>query len=109
MKKILSLLLLGACTLLATTSCLEDISEPNTDDFIITSPTSVGEVNTTIRQVKDRFCASNTDADIKRNASNFAFKVNEDLIFEGVIVANDISGNLYQTVMIRNIDAATLL
>ena len=107
MKKILSLLLLGASTLLATTSCVEDFAEPNTDDLIITSPTSVGEVNTTIRQVKDRFCASSTGADISRNASNFAFKVNEDLIFEGVIVANDISGNLYQTVMIRNIDPAT--
>ena len=107
MKKILSLLLLGASTLLATTSCVEDFAEPNTDDLIITSPTSVGEVNTTIRQVKDRFCASSTGADISRNASNFAFKVNEDLIFEGIIVANDISGNLYQTVMIRNIDPAT--
>lgn len=106
MKKIFSILLTGLVATLPLASCMDDFDAPDTDNFIVTSPTSVGEVNTTIGEIKDRFCASSTGADIARNASNFAFKVNEDLVIEGVVVANDVSGNLYQTLMIRNIDAA---
>lgn len=106
MKKIFSILLTGLISTLPFTSCMDDFDTPDTDNFLVTSPTSVGEVNTTIGELKDRYCASNAGADFSRNASNFCTKVKEDLVIEGVVVANDVSGNLYQTLMIRNIDAA---
>ena len=107
MKKIFSLLFLcGFSALSLLTSCMDKYDEPNTDEYVLTCD-SVGEVNTTIAQVKKRFCASKDGADYSRNASNFYTKVTEDLIIDGVIVANDVSGNLYQTLMIRNIDKAT--
>ena len=107
MKKILSLLLFAGCTTLPFASCMDEYDEPNTDNrVVVTSPVSVGEVNTTIGEVKDKYCASSAGADISRNASNFCTRVNENLVIEGVVVANDVSGNLYQTLMIRNIDAA---
>ena len=107
MKKIFSLLLLcGFSALSVLTSCMDKHEEPNTDEYILTCD-SVGKVNTTIAAVKKRFCASKEGADYSRNASNFYTKVKEDLIIDGVVVANDVSGNLYQTLMIRNIDKAT--
>jgi len=102
--------ILGLFGLLALTSCVEPLGEadvPNTDDYLITSPTSIGEVNTTIGEIKDRYCANSDNADYTRNSSNFYTKVNEDLIFEGVVCANDVSGNLYQQILVRNIDPAS--
>lgn len=84
----------------ATTACMDDFDEPAAGNSFTAK---VGEVNTTIKTVKDKYCASSAGADYSRNASNFFTKVKEDLILDGVIVANDISGNLYQTLMIRNI------
>lgn len=107
MRKIFSLLLGGFLLTSSLTSCMDQYDEPNTDDYILTSPTSVGEVNATIAQVKAKYCASASKADFSRNQSNFFTKVEEDLVIDGVVVANDVSGNLYQTLMIRNIDAAT--
>lgn len=89
---------------LGFTSCMDDFDEPNTDGLIVTSPTDIGEVNTTILEVKEQFCSDPNSAGFKRNNSNFYTKVTEDMIVEGVVVANDVSGNLYQTIMIRNID-----
>lgn len=106
MKKILSIMMAGCLVAFAFTSCMDDVDEPNTDGLKITSPVSVGDVNTTIGELKAKYCASNATADFSRNASNFFSKVEEDLVIEGVIVGNDISGNLYQTILLRNIDAA---
>ncbi len=104
MKKIFSLLTFACLTAFGFTSCMDDFDEPNTDGFLTTSPVSVGEVNATIEAVKAKYCASSTGAEFIRNQSNFFSKVTEDIIIDGVIVANDISGNLYQTLLIRNID-----
>lgn len=90
--------------LFGTTACMDDHDAPNTDDYVVTSPTDIGEVNATILDVKTKYCQSNAGADYSRNSSNWQTKVNEDIIFEGVVCANDISGNLYQTLLVRNID-----
>ena len=103
MKKIYSTLLLGCMAVLPLTSCMGDADDPNTDGYIITSPTSIGEVNSTIGEVKDKYCANSNDADITFGDANFYSKVKEDVIIEGVVVANDEGGNLYQTLMLRNI------
>lgn len=106
MKKIFSILLCGCLSAFTLTSCMDEHDDPNTDDLLITSPVSIGEVNTTILDVKTKYCASSSGAEFVRNSSNFFSKVTEDLIIEGVAVGNDISGNLYQTVLLRNIDSA---
>lgn len=86
--------LMGTMTL---TGCLDSSEEPDTEGFIITSPTSIGETNTTIYQLKKDYYAfmSNNNTDTK---------IDKDLILEGVVVANDDGGNLYQTLIIRDID-----
>lgn len=102
--KYLSIIAVAAFSLFSTTSCMDDFDAPNTDNYIVTSPTDIGEVNSTIYDVKQKYCADNSTADYSRNSSNWYSKVNEDVIIEGVVCANDISGNLYQTLLIRNID-----
>lgn len=102
-----TLLLAVAATFASCVEPLGEADEPNTDGFGITSPTSVGDVNITIREIKDKYCANTDNADFVRNSSNFYTKVNEDLVFEGVVCANDVSGNLYQQLFVRNIDPVT--
>lgn len=94
MKKIFSLM---AALVMAFgfTSCLDQHDEPDVQDYIITA-TNIGAPNYTIAQMKDKFSA--------QMSTNNTFKlVNEDVIFEGIVVANDISGNLYQTIILRQI------
>lgn len=101
--KFLSIIAVAAIGLL-NTSCMDDHDAPNTDKFIVTNPSDIGEVNASILDVKQKYCADASASDYSRNSSNFYTKVTEDVIIEGVVCANDISGNLYQTLLIRNID-----
>ena len=101
--KFLSIIAVAAIGLL-NTSCMDDHDAPNTDKFIVTNPSDIGEVNASILDVKQKYCADASASDYSRNLSNFYTKVTEDVIIEGVVCANDISGNLYQTLLIRNID-----
>lgn len=103
--KFLSIIAIAAVGLF-NTSCMDDHDAPNTDSFIVTNPNDIGEVNATILDVKKTYCADASKADYSRNTSNFYTKVNEDVIIEGVVCANDVSGNLYQTLLIRNIDSS---
>lgn len=105
MKSIISKIILAACITVSFVSCMNEYDEPTTESNDVTSSVSVGEVNATIGEVKAKWCASSAGADFTRNASNFFSKVNEDIVIEGIVVANDISGNLYQTLLLRNIDA----
>lgn len=102
MKKY-SFLLVSLFGLFAFASCMDSNDEPNTDNFLVTSPTSIGEPTTTIGAIKAKYCASSKGSDFARNSSNWYSKVHEDMIIEGVVVANDISGNLYQTLLLRYI------
>lgn len=94
MKKIF-FLFAAAMMAFSLTSCLDNTDEPDVKDFTITAE-NIGEPNTTIAAMKDKFSS--------QMSTNNAFKlVNEDIIFEGVVVGNDISGNLYQTLILRQI------
>ena len=95
-KNIYASLLLVAT--LAFTACMDDYDEPNTDDFLVTSSESVGETNTTIYELKQKYYSS-------MSTNNTFEKVTTDVIFEGVVCANDAGGNLYQTLIIRSIDS----
>ncbi|MBE6256070.1 MAG: hypothetical protein E7105_11295 [Prevotella sp.] len=75
---------------LTFTACIDEHDEPPADaDAGIYSLTSVGDVNITIADLKTRFHS-------KMTANNTYTKVLEDLVFEGTVVGNDITGNLYQ-------------
>lgn len=104
--KFLSILAVAALGLFTVTSCMDDHDEPDVDGFLVTSRTDIGEVNASILDVKERYCVDASKADYSRNSSNFYTKVTDDVIFEGVVCANDISGNLYQTLLLRNIDSS---
>ena len=104
--KFLSILAVAALGLFTATSCMDDHDEPDVDGFTVTSRTDIGEVNASILDVKERYCVDASKADYSRNSSNFYTKVTDDVIFEGVVCANDISGNLYQTLLLRNIDSS---
>lgn len=104
--KFLSILAVAALGLFTATSCMDDHDEPDVDGFLVTSRTDIGEVNASILDVKERYCVDASKADYSRNSSNFYTKVTDDVIFEGVVCANDISGNLYQTLLLRNIDSS---
>lgn len=95
-----------AMALSMTTACMDDFDAPDTKDFIITSPTSVGEPNVSIGELKHKYCVSNVGATYSRNSSNWEFKIEEDLVFEGVVCLNDGPfGNLYQQITVRSIDS----
>ncbi|RRD80881.1 hypothetical protein EII14_00835 [Alloprevotella sp. OH1205_COT-284] len=94
MNKIFSIIF-GATLAFSMASCMDSHDEPNTDNFLITAK-QIGEPNTTIYGVKEKF-----KTPISTN--NTFEQVKEDIIFEGVVVGNDVSGNLYQTIVIRHI------
>ena len=89
-------MLLSAALLSA--ACMDDNDEPDNSNFLITSTESVGETNITIYQLKQKYSSVLT-------SNNTFTKVNDDVIFEGVVCANDAGGNLYQTLVVRSIDA----
>lgn len=89
-------MLLSAALLSA--ACMDDNDEPDTSNFLITSTDGVGETNITIYQLKQKYSSVLT-------SNNTFTKVNDDVIFEGVVCANDAGGNLYQTLVVRSIDA----
>lgn len=96
MKKIF-FLFAAALMAFSFTSCLDNTDEPDVTAYSITA-TDIPAANTTIAAMKDKFSSQMTN--------NNTFKlVNDDVIFEGVVVGNDISGNLYQTLILRSIES----
>lgn len=96
MKKIF-FLFAAAMMAFSMTSCLDQSEEPDVQDYTITA-SNIPAANTTIAAMKEKFSS--------QMSTNNTFKqVNEDIIFEGVVVGNDISGNLYQTLILRSIES----
>lgn len=107
MKKIYYILFSALLAMGTLASCQNEEETPYTpEDWAAghVTATNVGKVNTTIYDLKKKYCVSNSGATESRNAYNWWTLIDKDLIFEGVIVANDVSGNLYQTLLLRNID-----
>lgn len=99
MKKIYSFLL-AACAGLSLASCMNDDMESPALDYeqaSITSTTDVGTTNIKIAALKDKYASTFRQA-------NAWLKIEEDLVFEGVVCANDRGGSLYQCVLLRDID-----
>ncbi len=89
-----------AITAFSLTACMDQTDEPpvapDPSAVGFTSSTSVGEVNTTINELKQLFSSYIT-------SNNTFVKVEKDLVFEATVVGNDVSGNLYQTLLLREI------
>ena len=92
------LMMLGGMTF---TACMDDNDMPDVEDYIVTSKTSVGAPTTTISEFKDSFSSLFSQT----NAFNL---VEDDIIIEGVVVANDEGGNLYQTLVLAQSDGINI-
>jgi hypothetical protein len=83
--------------LLTFTACMDEHDEPPANgDASVYSLTSVGDVNTTIADLKVKYRG-------KMTANNTYVKVLNDEVFEGTVVGNDISGNLYQKLVLSEL------
>lgn len=89
-------LLLSFCVALSLTACINDFDEEYVETNVFTAE-NIAEANTTIEQIR---------ADYKTTISNSTYKlVNEDKIIEGIVTGNDISGNIYQFIVIQGVFA----
>lgn len=92
MKKYIIMIFAGV---LAMTSCMNDFDENNIASNTFTA-TDIAEPNTTIAKVRSQYNSV---------ISNSSYQeITTDEIFEGVVVANDVSGNIYQFVYLQEVN-----
>ena len=94
--KYLSILVLS----LIATSCMNDFDEPlfNEPPF---GNNEIGEATHTIAELKAKFASIIT--------GNSVQLITEDIIIEGVVVANDESGNVYKQIIINDTTGAMVI
>ena len=80
--------------LLVLASCMNKWDTPEVSSDLYSNP-NIGEPNTTIEQIRKDYSTAISN-------SNYEL-VTTDKIIEGIVVANDISGNIYQYVYIQGI------
>lgn len=81
--------------LFALTSCMNDFDGEQVSNDIY-SAKDIAEPNTNISQIRKAYSSA---------ISNSSYEeVKEDKIFEGIVVANDISGNIYQFIYLQAIN-----
>lgn len=98
MKRFLYTLLLPV-SLLALAACdTFDDETPSFDRSVYERDTVATDTNTTIAQVKTKYKAA-------ISSSSYQL-VKEDLVFAAYVIGNDVSGNLYQTLVLRDGDDA---
>jgi len=74
-------------------ACMDDHDAPDVSNYSITKETSVGDTTISISNLKDKYASVFTQ-------NNSFTMIEDDEIVEGVVVANDKGGNLYQTLML---------
>lgn len=105
MKQYLSILSAGLLAAFALSACTGDVDDPNVwalsaESVGVTAPSgSLPDVNTTIYALKEQYSSYFVN-------NNTWTQIKKDVVFEGVVCANDEGGNLYQTIMLRDIDEA---
>lgn len=85
------------------TSCRDSYMDQDVQNYVserITSPTDIGKATMTIQEFKDKYNSLFSQ-------SNSFELMEEDVIIEGVVVANDHGGNLYQSVILGQYDKET--
>lgn len=74
-----------------------DYSEPDTSHDVYTQDHEATGCTTTLAQLKQDF------KNVLSSQNSFT-KIEEDITFDGYVCANDITGNLYQSIYVRKID-----
>lgn len=83
-------------TSVLATACMNDFDEVVPDNQTIITCDSIGAPTTTIAQIRSRYATVIGNSSYER--------VNEDVIIEGIVTGNDLSGNIYQQIYIQDID-----
>jgi len=92
MKKYLIMICAG---LLAFTSCMNDFDGEDVKTDIYTA-NNIDKANTTISEIRKAYSSAISGSTYE--------EIKTDIIIEGVVVANDISGNIYQFVYLQSFD-----
>lgn len=103
MKKYILAIGLGI-VMMTISSCRDEWDNANTENFVeenMTRPTDfIGMEVMSVSEFKDAFSS------LFKQSNSFLLMEN-DTVVEGVVIANDEGGNLYQTIVLANIDQAT--
>lgn len=85
---------------LMATSCMNDFNEPNFNEPPFGN-SGIGEANTTIAELKAKYSSTISAGGVQEITSN--------IIIEGVVVANDESGNVYKQIIINDATGAIII
>lgn len=96
-KNIIYLVAVVTGLVFTVVACKFDYSEPDTEHDIYTQDKEATGCTTTLADLKQSYRST-------LSAQNGFVKIEEDLIFDGYVCANDITGNLYQSIYVRKID-----
>ena len=97
-KNIIYTLSVVAGLLFIMLSCNKfDYSEPDTSHDVYTQDKEATGCTTTLAQLKQNYRTL-------LSGQNGFLKVEDDIIFDGYVCANDITGNLYQSIYVRKIE-----
>ena len=89
-----------ALSLFTATSCMNDFDEPVFDQPPFGN-NEIGEANTTIAELKAKYASTISASGVK--------EVTEDIIIEGVVVADDATGNVYKQFIINDETGAIII
>jgi len=94
---------IGALTLIfisiVLSACMDKHDNPDVSNYSITSQESVGDTTITIKSLKEKYQSVFSQ-------NNAFMMIEENEIVEGVVVANDAGGNLYQTLVLSEVNSA---
>lgn len=89
-----------ALSLFTATSCMNEFDEPVFDQPPFGN-NEIGEANTTIAELKAKYASTISASGVE--------EVTEDIIIEGVVVANDETGNVYKQFIINDETGAIII
>ena len=89
-----------ALMLFTATSCINDFDEPKFNEPPFGN-NEIGEANTTIAQLKAKYATIISGSSVE--------EITEDIIIEGVVVADDAAGNVYKQIIINDPTGAMVI
>lgn len=89
-----------ALSLFTVTSCMNDFDEPDFKEPPFGN-NAIGEANTTIAELKAKYASTISASGVK--------EVTEEIIIEGVVVADDATGNVYKQFIINDETGAIII
>ena len=98
--KTLKYLLIFALTLFTATSCMNDFNEPSFSEPPFGN-NGIGEANTTIAELKSMYATI--------ISGNSVEEITQDIVIEGVVVADDAAGNVYKQIIINDETGAMVI